>query len=139
VNKAECKHFAEERLKDAKVLLKGRRWSAAYYLAGYAVECGLKACIWTYIERTGVIFQDKKYAERCFTHNLEELVRLADLQEARGRAISDDPLLGRNWLIVRDWTEASRYQSISHARAKKLFEAIAGRRNGVMQWIRTHW
>jgi len=33
------------RLKDAEVLLQKGRNEAAYYLAGYAVECALKACI----------------------------------------------------------------------------------------------
>jgi hypothetical protein len=37
--------MAGERVRDAAALLKARRWSAAYYLAGYAAECGLKACV----------------------------------------------------------------------------------------------
>ncbi len=31
-------------MRDAEVLLDAGQWSGAYYLAGYAVECGLKAC-----------------------------------------------------------------------------------------------
>jgi HEPN domain-containing protein len=37
--------LAEARLADAKVRLKNRRYDGAYYLAGYAIECALKACI----------------------------------------------------------------------------------------------
>src|SRR2546425_2666201 len=37
--------LAEERLSDAQVLLANGRFGAAYYLAGYAIECALKACI----------------------------------------------------------------------------------------------
>jgi HEPN domain-containing protein len=37
--------LAEDRLLDAEALLAAGRWSAAYYLAGYAVECAIKACI----------------------------------------------------------------------------------------------
>lgn len=33
------------RLKEAKALLDAGLYDGAYYLAGYAVECGLKACI----------------------------------------------------------------------------------------------
>jgi len=33
------------RLEDARILLHQNRAQAAYYLAGYAVECALKACI----------------------------------------------------------------------------------------------
>jgi hypothetical protein len=45
MNRAELQRLAKERISDAKVLLAARHWSAAYYLAGYAVECALKACI----------------------------------------------------------------------------------------------
>jgi HEPN domain-containing protein len=70
VNRAELQRLANERIADAKALLAARRWSAAYYLAGYAVECGLKACVLAFVERTGVIFEDRKYAEKCWTHDL---------------------------------------------------------------------
>ena len=33
--------LAEDRILDAASLLAVGRWSGAYYLAGYAVECGL--------------------------------------------------------------------------------------------------
>ena len=45
MTRPEWQRMAGERVRDASALLKVRRWSAAYYLAGYAVECGLKACI----------------------------------------------------------------------------------------------
>lgn len=37
--------LAEMRYDDAEVLYQGGRYSAAYYTAGYVVECALKACI----------------------------------------------------------------------------------------------
>lgn len=36
---------AKVRLGDAKALVGRKRWSGAYYLCGYAVECALKACL----------------------------------------------------------------------------------------------
>jgi hypothetical protein len=45
VNRVEPQRLAKERISDAKVLLGARHWVGAYYLAGYAVECALKACI----------------------------------------------------------------------------------------------
>lgn len=45
MNRKELQSLAETRLADAKVLLKNRRYDAAYYLAGYAIECALKARI----------------------------------------------------------------------------------------------
>jgi hypothetical protein len=78
VNKEELRQLGQERILDAKALLAARRWSGAYYLAGYAVECALKACVLGFVEKTGVIFEDRKYAERCCTHDLEDLPQLAD-------------------------------------------------------------
>ncbi|MSU78452.1 MAG: HEPN domain-containing protein [Gemmataceae bacterium] len=45
VNRTQLQQLAQERVRDADSLLKAGQWSGAYYLAGYAVECGLKACI----------------------------------------------------------------------------------------------
>ncbi len=45
VNKTDFERLTEERVNDARALLAAGRWPAAYYLAGYAVECALKACI----------------------------------------------------------------------------------------------
>jgi HEPN domain-containing protein len=54
VNRAELRQLASDRIEDARILLAGGRWSAAYYLLGYAVETGLKACILKLVEETGV-------------------------------------------------------------------------------------
>src|SRR5688572_16642943 len=70
VTRVEWQQLAERWLVDAKRLLDDHRWSAAYYLAGYAVECGLKACI---LKRVGatpeLIFDERKFSERCWTHD----------------------------------------------------------------------
>jgi hypothetical protein len=45
VNRAEFQKLADLRAREAGVLLAARCYDGAYYLAGYAVECALKACI----------------------------------------------------------------------------------------------
>jgi hypothetical protein len=45
VTRADFQRLANDRIADARALLAAKRWSAAYYLAGYAVEAALKACI----------------------------------------------------------------------------------------------
>jgi hypothetical protein len=75
VNRAEARQFAVAWVVDAKALLDAGRWHAAYYLVGYAVECELKACVLSYVEKTGSIFHDKKFAEKCFTNDIEALVK----------------------------------------------------------------
>ncbi len=44
MNRTVLQLLTEDRLKDAGVLLANGRYGAAYHLAGYAVECALKAC-----------------------------------------------------------------------------------------------
>lgn len=140
MNRADLQQLAGERLLDAAVLLEGGRWSGAYYLAGYAVECGLKSCVLAYVERTGAIFQDRRFAEKCFTHDFDELVKLARLEEQRGLDIQAEPILARNWLMVKDWTVESRYdRSINEAEARILFNAVNDIPSGVLQWIERYW
>lgn len=139
MNRFELQQLAEERVLDAQALLAAHRWSGAYYLAGYAVECGLKSCVLAFVERTGVIFQDRKYIEKCWTHDLEVLVGAAGLTAARGIDVATNPALKKNWLVVKDWNELSRYERKPHFQAKKMVNAVADRTNGVLQWIRAHW
>jgi hypothetical protein len=140
VNRKQWQNLAETRLLDAQELLSGKRWSAAYYLSGYAVECALKACVLVYVQNnTGVIFEDKKYLDKCWTHNLELLVKAADLEAARGADIAVNSALGQNWLIVNGWSEAVRYQDKTESQAQLLYEAITDHNDGVLPWIKVRW
>jgi HEPN domain-containing protein len=119
VNRVQWQQLAERWLVDAKTLLDDHRWSAAYYVAGYAVECGLKACVLLRLAAAPeVIFEVRKFSENCWTHSLGELVKLAGLEAARAVDAVANPAFARNWLVVKDWTEATRYQTISHQKAK---------------------
>lgn len=120
-------------------MLAAGKWSGAYYLAGYALECALKSCVLAYIERTGIIFQDKKYADKCWTHNLEELFKQAGLSEERDTAIKSNINLGKNWLIAIEWSEISRYEFQTQTRAEKLVKAINENADGVLTWVKNFW
>ena len=45
VDRRELQDLSKVRLKEATALLQLGLFDGAFYLAGYAVECGLKACI----------------------------------------------------------------------------------------------
>lgn len=62
MNRTECQELSKERIKDAKALLDAEQWAGAYYLTGYALECALKSCVLAHAERTGIIFDDPKWA-----------------------------------------------------------------------------
>lgn len=43
LSRSDFQRLADVRIAEAKVLLDAGMWDGAYYLAGYAVECALKA------------------------------------------------------------------------------------------------
>lgn len=45
MNRADLQNLAELRINEAKLLLDRGFYQGAYYVAGYAIECALKACI----------------------------------------------------------------------------------------------
>jgi HEPN domain-containing protein len=137
VDRAELQRIAKERISDANVLLAARHWSAAYYLAGYAVECGLKACIAKLMKSEE--FPDRNFAEKCWTHNLAQLLVLAGLKDNLDTASLADPDLLDNWDIAKDWSESSRYARTTKAKAEELYGAITDKKHGVFSWIKRHW
>ena len=139
LNRTELQQLADVRLAEANALLAAGLWDGAYYLAGYAAECALKACIMARVERTGVIFEDKKFAEKCWTHDVEELVKLADLKTIRDTANTSDPALELNWVTVGQWKETRRYSRTTEAEARELYDAITDPNHGVLPWIKRHW
>jgi HEPN domain-containing protein len=139
VNRGELQQLAEDRVHDAAALLSAGRWSAAYYLAGYAVECGLKACIMAHVERTGIIFEDKKYGEKCWTHDLDVLATLAGIEAALKTDSEGNVALTDNWTRAKRWRETSRYEQKTQEEAQFLYDAITNDPNGILTWIRRRW
>jgi len=131
--------LAEDRILDAAALLTAGRWSGAYYLAGYAVECGLKACVMAHVEKTGVIFEDKKFGEKCWTHDLDVLAKLAEVEADLKADCLGNPVLGINWDMTTEWSETSRYEQSTRTEAQELYAAIASHPDGVLEWIRRRW
>lgn len=135
----EFQELALRRLADAKVSLDAGRWAAAYYLCGYAVECGLKASICRRRMKGG-LFPDRDFATSVYTHNLDALVRLANLTVARDNWTRAHRAFGERWGVVARWKEESRYAvSISESEARALYEALTAPKLGVLTWLKKHW
>jgi hypothetical protein len=114
--------LTRDRLADSRALLRAQRYGAAYYMAGYSVECGLKACIAKRINRHD--FPDRKLVENSYTHDLVKLVGMANLKGVLEAASASNKFLGRNWEIVRDWSAEDRYNpNISREDACELYSA----------------
>jgi HEPN domain-containing protein len=125
------------RLEEAEALLKLGMPDGAYYLAGYAVECALKACISKKTRRYE--FPDIETVRSSYTHDLRQLVKVAELETARKEQAAKDREFGNNWELVRDWSEKSRYRRNETDSAKLFLKAVGDRRHGVFPWIKQRW
>ncbi len=139
MNRVQLRQLAEDRILDAESLLTSGRWAGAYDLAGYAVECGLKACIMAHVENTGAIFQDKRYSEKCWTHDFEDLLVLANLKLTLSADAPANTALFANWAEAKGWNEISRYGQKTQSEAQALYDAITNNPDGVLAWIRKRW
>ncbi|MGL4551214.1 MAG: DNA-binding protein [Gemmataceae bacterium] len=138
MNRLDFQAIADVRIAEARRLVEAPPMpDGAYYLAGYAVECALKACIARLTNQGD--FPDKQFAQECFTHSVERLVKLAGLKDERDADANANPDLEANWSVVKDWTEESRYGRNTEAKAKALIEAVVNAANGVLPWIKARW
>lgn len=139
MNRADLQTLADVRIDEALELigLATPRADGAYYLAGYAIECALKAAIARLNNQHD--WPEKAFVTDCHTHNIVTLVRLARLEPARVADAAANPIFARNWNIVKDWSERSRYERHSLAKAQKMIDAVTDNANGVLPWIKARW
>jgi HEPN domain-containing protein len=137
MNRADFQQLAELRLREAEALLAAGLPDGAYYLAGYSVECALKACI---AKRTQLHdFPEKKLVNDSHTHTLKELLRLAELKTELDSVLDADPEMQSNLETVQDWSETARYQRKTALDTIALLTAIESQKGGLLPWIRQRW
>jgi HEPN domain-containing protein len=136
LNREELQAIAAIRFREAKALLTAGFPDGAFYLAGYSVECALKACIAKGTRRHD--FPDKVRAQNSYTHNLKDLVKVAEL-DADLLQQATKPYFRDNWDVVQRWSEHSRYRRYDSDAAAALIEAIGNKKHGVMSWLKRHW
>jgi HEPN domain-containing protein len=137
VNRLDFQNLAQEKIAEAKLLLDAGKWTGAYYLAGYAVECGIKACI-AKLFKTDV-FPEKSFSDKCYIHDIDRLIVLAELRAVLEADCKANPNLANNWTTVKQWTEASRYDRKTQQEAQDLYDAITSNPDGVLRWLQARW
>lgn len=136
VTRREFQKLADLRAQEAFVLVQNRKPQGAYYLAGYAVECALKACIAKETKRHE--FPPKrKYVQEVYTHSLSSLLQLTGLNKQLESDMKVNAALGINWGVVKEWDEESRYVT-SGLKGKDMYKALTGP-DGVLTWIKQRW
>ena len=137
IYRRDFRNLALMRLKEAKVLLDRGKYSGAYYLCGYSLECGLKACIAKKIKRSQ--FPDLGFVKDCWVHNLRLLVKAAALNDEWEKKKKSDKQFLTNWGVVKDWDVNSRYKKYNKKVATDFYNAVADDHNGVLQSIKLYW
>jgi HEPN domain-containing protein len=137
VNRQELQTLAEERLADARAVLEAGRWDGAYYLAGYAVECALKAYVARQTKEYD--FPVKDAGSKFYIHDLEKLCNNARLTQVIEDESRRDREFGLNWLFVKDWKEEARYETHSRQKAEQMLAAVGDPQHGVLQCLRRYW
>jgi HEPN domain-containing protein len=137
VNKSDLEQLAAVRIEEAKVLLDAKKPDGAYYLAGYAVECALKACIAALTRQYD--YPDKGFAQDCYTHKIEDLMKLAEMRTQWNADTAADPDLKSNWQVAANWSETARYSRKTQEDAQALYNAITDGAHGVFPWVKRHW
>jgi len=138
MNKFDLEKLVDIRITESKVLLDSDNFHGAYYLAGYALECALKACIAKQVQAFD--FPNKQLANASHTHKLSDLLGTAGLKQKLTSKEKEDQEFSLNWAVAKDWTEASRYDcTIEQTRALDLFNAVTDNESGILAWLKTYW
>lgn len=120
------------RLREAKQLLDQKSWDGAYYLAGYCVEFALKVRIISQLMKSDS-YPTQQSIKDFYNHQLPSLCKLAGLEDE----MIGDPTVRLQWLVVRQWTEQSRYVfDKTEAQATDMYQAIE---QGVLPWIKARY
>ena len=138
MKRSELKKLTATRLKDARILLDTRRYAACFYLAGYAVECALKACIAKKFHANTI--PTKVLVNSIYQHGLDKLIGVAELKQNLKQESDANPDFEANWNVVKDWQPNRRYElGATRQEAQDLYDAINDPIHGVLQWLHRHW
>ncbi|MCF8077516.1 MAG: hypothetical protein K9K63_16030 [Desulfotignum sp.] len=138
MNKTDLEKLVDIRVSESQVLLESENYQGAYYLAGYALECAIKACISKQVRQYD--FPNKELAQKSHQHKLTDLLGVAGLKQKLKQKEQADLDFKLNWAVAKDWTVESRYECvIESSKAYDLFQAVTDENSGVLAWLKTFW
>ncbi len=132
--KTDLPELAKSRVEEAEILLANRKFDAASYLCGYAVELALKFKICERFQWSeyppqignGCRIAGRFFGRDCFTsHDLATLLCASGMT----KQYLDDSGLGHQWNTVVEWNPENRYKkirSVNQQSAEKMIEAVKG-------------
>jgi hypothetical protein len=136
-SKSQLETVAQCKFDDSLLLFEHGRFSNSFYLAGYAIECALKACIARQLLPETI--PDKSFVNAFYTHKFDALIGLAGLRnELRVRQDADQTFQA-NWGLASEWSPDVRYEPVDRSMANLMVIAVGDERHGVLPWIKTYW
>ena len=128
--------LTELRVKEAGALARSGNPQGAYYLAGLAVECALKACIAKKTKRHDFL-PSPNHARGVYSHDLGDLLKLAGLADLLIHDTNNNYQLMESWVIIKAWSVDCRYEA-SGLNGKAFVDSLNSP-EGVLTWIKLHW
>jgi hypothetical protein len=122
LKRTDLQALAQSKIDDAILLLQHKRFSNAYYLAGYAVEIGLKACIARQI--SAETLPDKAILTKVLSHQFSTLVGLGGLATALKEQQDRDTTFAANWAIAGEWSPDARYEAQDPAATQIMLTTV---------------
>jgi HEPN domain-containing protein len=137
MNRNDFQQLSNIRIEEAILLLDNKKYEGAYYLAGYAIECALKACIAKNVNQYDFFPKPEKVKD-IYSHKLEKLITNANLLRILETKLTNR-IFARHWEVVKQWDEESRYATHQEQETKDIIEAITDKKDGVLPWLKTLW
>jgi hypothetical protein len=137
LKRADLQAIAQSKIDDAILLSANGRFSNAYYLSGYSVEIGLKACIAAQVSAETI--PDKAFLRGVLNHQFPLLIGLAGLAGPLKEQQDKDAQFASYWAIVNEWSPDCRYETKDSMSAQLMVQSVSHPDSGVLKWIKAHW
>lgn len=133
IDRAVLARLGDERLADAQALTKAQRYSAAIYLAGYAVECWLKVAICTRLEWDQLYSTFKVHdLDVLLLHSglRERITQAPDVNDSFKRIIGVWKMEGEDNIRYKDPT------SLTQENVQAFLAWVEDPETGVIPWVK---
>ena len=110
-NRRDFQRLARMRLADARSLMRYRKFEAAYYLTGLAVECAVKACIAKNTRRYDFP-PDPTALRDIYTHSLTKLMGTAKLQPELEAEMRGNISFRNKWDVIKEMLTVDMLQAV---------------------------
>ena len=122
-------------LNSAEVLFDFGHYDVAYYLAGYSVECAIKAVICKRIRPNE--FPPPNVNSSHYVHDIKQLIKTAKLEDDLNYDMDRYSDLKMSFMVLKDWNPKDlRYESSSMSKgmAKNYIDEVKNEK-GFVIWL----